>query len=377
MKVSILTQPLGHNYGGLLQAYAMQVYLRKIGCEVETLDRRMPNNWVKWHILNMVRLALGKIKSLPSEKKKAFVFRHLERFRDRYIKLSKPIFTEKQLRKYYKKNHFDIALVGSDQVWRPRYSPSLFNFYLDFLDDVAPKIRRISYAASFGVDDWEYSPRETKICKDLIKKFDAISVRENSGVALCRDHFEVEAVCMADPTLLLDAYDYAQLISDADQIKTEGKTLCYFLDTSSQKEKIADKVAQMLGLKRYSIIPSNKMTEVTARDLALCQYLSVEQWLAGIKNAAFVVTDSFHGCVFSIIFNKPFIAVGNSARGLARFHSLLEDFGLTERLVMSDVSFNTNLTKTPINWCEVNRIREEKAEWSNRYLYSNIIEKVL
>src|SRR5690606_929494 len=127
IRVSILTQPLGHNYGGLLQAFALQTYLKKIGCDVETLDRRSENSGrfsAKTHILSVIRLILGRIKSIPTEHRQTLIHSKLADFRDRRLVMSPRVSSEQELRDYYTKNKFDVFLVGSDQVWRPQYSPS-------------------------------------------------------------------------------------------------------------------------------------------------------------------------------------------------------------------------------------------------------------
>lgn len=111
MKVAILTQPLGHNYGGLLQAYALQTYLKKLGCEVETLDRRVEGAErvsLRGHVLNLVRLMLGRIKSLPTESRQAWVLSELAAFRDRRLAMSPRVVSEPEVRDYYRQRDFDI-----------------------------------------------------------------------------------------------------------------------------------------------------------------------------------------------------------------------------------------------------------------------------
>ena len=130
VRVVIRTQALGHHYGGLLLPYALQAYLKKLGCEVETLDRRAPEVGrvsAKSYGFNLVRLMLGRIKSIPNAKKQAWVLKELAHFRDRRIIMSPKITNEQHLREYCQERKFDAFVVGSDQVWRPRYSPSILN----------------------------------------------------------------------------------------------------------------------------------------------------------------------------------------------------------------------------------------------------------
>src|SRR5690606_15864360 len=109
---------------------------------------------------------------------------------------------------------FDTYIVGSDQCWRPKYSPNITNYFLDFLND-KQNVIRISYAASFGTSDWEFNEPETKMCRDLIQKFDAVSVRESSGIELCQKYLDKEAQHVLDPTMLLELDDYITKIGRA------------------------------------------------------------------------------------------------------------------------------------------------------------------
>jgi len=377
MKVAILTQPLGHNYGGLLQAYALQAYLKRLGCEVETLDRRVEGAGkipLKRHGLNLARLALGRIKSLPTQNRKALVLSELADFRDRRLTLSPTIDSEQAVRDYYRERRFDAFVVGSDQVWRPRYSPSILNFYLDFLDDIKSPAKRIAYAASFGVDDWEYTSEQTKKCKNLAQKFDAISVRENSAVELCTEKLGVTAQCVVDPTLLLEPEDYKPLIAESGESHHAGCVLSYVLDPAPEKRAIADSAGRVLGAEVFSIKPEYTITQVRAKNISQCRFPSVETWLRAFHDASFIVTDSFHGTVFSILFNKPFIAVGNSARGMAQFESLLSQFGLTERLIADSRAVSTELLQSQIDWDAVNFKREALASAGRNFLQTNLFE---
>lgn len=377
MKVAILTQPLGHNYGGLLQAYALQLYLKNLGCEVETLDRRIEGAGktpLKSHGLNLARLALGRIKSLPTKNRKAWVLSELDDFRDCRLIMSPRIDSEKVVRDYYRERNFDAFVVGSDQVWRPRYSPSILNFYLDFLDDVNSPAKRIAYAASFGVDDWEYTSEQAEKCKNLAQKFDAISVRENSAVELCTEKLGVTAQCVVDPTLLLEPEDYEPLIAGYEESHHVGCVLSYILDPALEKRAIADSAGRVLEAEVFSIKPEYTITQVRAKDICKCRFPRVETWLRAFHDACFVVTDSFHGTVFSILFNKPFITVGNSARGMARFESLLAQFGLTERLIAHPREVSSELLQSHIDWDAVNCKREALASAGRQFLKTNLLE---
>jgi hypothetical protein len=378
MKISILTQPLGHNYGGLLQAYALQKYLMSEGHIVETVDRRRPNATIpinlKKYVRNFVRLILGRIKSMPRNRTQDIVHPTLRLFRDQHLRMSPVIRDENGLQRYYAENDFDAVIVGSDQVWRPRYSPCLRNFFLDFLEQVGGNVRRISYAASFGVDEWEYSAKETEECKRLVNKFDALSVRERSAQTLCQRYFGVNPKLMLDPTFLLSTEKYRELIGQNSLSGNKGKVLTYFLDPLPSKLEQAQFVASTLNLECFSVTQNIVKNELDSDSAVECVFPPVEVWLQSFDEAAFVITDSFHGTVFSIIFNKPFIAVGNASRGISRFDSLLQLFGLSERLVFPESPTEPELLLKKIDWEAVNKIRLKESKLSEAFLKESLGE---
>lgn len=376
MKVAILTQPLGHNYGGLLQAYALQRFLSDQGFDVETIDRQInPRTLtvIRARAKNTARFALGRIQTIPTKRKQARMLTQLGQFKGQQLNISPRILSDRALKAYCRKEAFDAFVVGSDQVWRPRYSPNLYNFFLDFLDDSFPAVPRLSYAASFGVDQWEFSPQETAHCRDLIQRFDTVSVREQSGIALCRNYLDRDAEQMPDPTLLLDPRVYHQLINDTSPPSAfDTGVLAYLLDKRDQNAEILERASDELGLKSFSIKPRKSLAQVARRNFNECVYPGIPAWLKGFRDARFVVTDSFHGVLFSIIFNKPFVAIGNQTRGLSRFHSLLMLFGLERRLVESAAEVTSSLANASIDWARVNAIRQQQQTAGSRFLINNI-----
>lgn len=375
-RIAIMTQPLGHNYGGLLQAYALQTYLKKSGYEVVTIDRRKPVSRYhksKSYVANVIRLLLGRIKAIPTDKKRNVILSDLANFRDKYVVMSPLIVDNIALKKYFEDSNFDAVIVGSDQVWRPRYSPAIANFFLDFTHDLPRKPKRIAYAASFGVDYSEYDSDLRERCKNLAQHFDMISLREVSGLALCRELFNVDGELVLDPTLLLSAKEYKALADTAKRTFKGKYILSYLLDSNDDKKRVVQKVSEKCrGTRIVSIKPENGLTDVREKDLPSCVYPSIEDWLSSFYYAEYVVTDSFHGVVFSIIFNKPFIAIGNAQRGLARFLSLLSQFGLEDRLITERGSFNKELIHRKIDWNQINKMKSELTDKSSQFLNRSI-----
>ena len=231
-------------------------------------------------------------------------------------------------------------------------------------------VKRIAYAASFGVDNWEFSDLETKRCKKLVKSFDAVSVREFSGIELCRRYLDVDACQVLDPTMLLDECDYIHLVEKESEGKSAGSLLFYILDPEQSKLDYIAKVAVSLNLVPFSVMPELQVGAKTIVDIDRCVFPSVTKWLRGFMDAEFVVCDSFHGAVFSIIFNKKFVVLGNEKRGMARFYSLLKMYGLEERLITDWSNFDI-VTKS-IDWDSVNRIREERKNFSMEFLLNSL-----
>lgn len=369
MKIAIVTLPLHTNYGGILQCYALQTVLERMGHDVRVLSR--PQYGRSYYIIYplavckrlLKRFLLGKdvaILKAPHQ----IVRQHTDRFIHKYIhQYEKRVWTSKIA------SRFDAIIVGSDQVWRPVYFQPIEEAFLSFLGD--SDIKRIAYAASFGVDNCdEYTSEQLKLCSQLLQKFNAVSVRESSGIPLCREYFDVNAERMLDPTLLLDADDYRVLIRKGKTKPSEGNMLVYMLDKSEEKLALANQMATEKGLTPFWLDSPDEQKE----DLPLERRIkmSVEQWLRGFDEAEFVLTDSFHGCIFSIIFQKQFIVMGNKNRGLSRFTSLLEQFSLYDRLLfdVQDYEKKRPELNRSIDFHSIFDVLNKKRMCSFDYIYS-------
>lgn len=353
MKIAILTQPLRTNYGGILQAYALQTVLRRMGHEVVVINREYNQHLTFLQFLARCASVLKTlILKLFFNRKDLVVKSPLSPFYTaswrgydilpfvgKRINQSSRITSSESLKRHLRVNEYDCYIVGSDQVWRPCYSPCITDYFLKEVPSDTNALK-IAYAASFGTDQWEFSDEETLECSRLAKSFDFISVREKSGVTLCEGFLGVDAHHVLDPTMLLSAQDYIRLIDEAQLPKSTSNLFCYILDSNPESEKIV----QSLEREGYRATHAKLSTNPTRNNPRPCQ-MSVEEWLRGIYEAELVVTDSFHACVFSIIFKKPFVALGNPLRGNTRFDSLLQMFGLQNRLVLNYESFVENQTQ--------------------------------
>lgn len=343
MRVGIYTLPLNYNYGGILQAYALQTTLEKMDHEPILLNRPFVRDINLWeHPRELVRRIIRKIKNpgtrILEEKyeKKVFpiITQNTNKFVNRYLKVINLNEADLSSKNENIKTSFDAIVVGSDQIWRAPFLRTSSNRYHSFLDFTEGwNIRRISYAASFGTDKWEYSSEETMKLRRLVSNFDAVSVRENSGVKLCQKYLDVQATHVLDPTLLLNKNEYLKLIGGNDDEPQKGKMMVYILDSSEYKDKLINRFGKILSLQP---IKTNSYADDVELSVKERIQPPIEQWLRGFRDAEFVITDSFHACVFSIIFGKPFIVIGNKNRGMSRYESLLNNLGLQDRLITED-----------------------------------------
>ncbi len=389
MKIAILTLPLNDNYGGILQCYALQTVLEGMGHQVTVLDRSWPGGGVGLVFRRLGSLAKCVVKRFVLGRKDILLMspwsedyhthkrseaeergmREIRRFVRENIHLTKPLHSSKELARCVKCGGYDGIVVGSDQVWREIYSPDIEDFFLGFLPE-GDRTPKVAYAASFGTADSPISETHLANCVRLAKRFDAVSVREKSGVEIMKSIFGLDAKLMLDPTLLLSAEQYR---FPAEGIRTGG-VVSYILDETDETDRIVSSTADDLGLDNVKLRISTG-----SNDADTLLKPSVEEWLASFASAGFVVTDSFHGCVFSILNHKPFIAIANKDRGLERFTSLLGTFGLTDRLVFDFNEFKQKECQLlqPINYKQADCRKQELARESKDFLDDAIHRKVL
>lgn len=357
MKIGIITQPLASNYGGILQNYALQQVLKRMGHEVWTIDYNT-FNWANWFD-NAWRVVAHKLlgheaKFAPTPSQRLQQEKPLRNFALKHINLTTPR-THRYERSIVRKYGLDAIVVGSDQVWRPQYNYKIEDSFLQFVKGMP--LKRIAYAASFGTDEWEFSPRQTLRCCALAKQFDAISVRETSGVDLCKEYLGVEAIQVIDPTLLLYAEDYMPLCNDIPQRKPF--VFAYILDQSEEKLQQIKRFAASKYLGYF----------IKSADASISEDDSIELWLSYFRDAAYVITDSFHGTAFAVNFNKDFYVFGNANRGNSRFESLLSAFHLQERMISGTIPQQ----ETMIDWNEVNVWREGEVKKALEWVKINCV----
>lgn len=306
MRIGILTHPQGANYGGILQCYALSTYLKKLGHTPIVIRRESDRGFFLWTLIRVILKALHFPRYYtPNACDKTrlirpFVERHLER--------THPIRSQKKMKNICEEYKLDAVIVGSDQVWRADYAMNFgYNYFLDF---VPSNVKKISYAASFGLSDWQYDLEQTNRIKHLLSSFSGVSVREENAVCLCEENLCITPKWLLDPTMLLKVEDYERIISP--RIIKDKYIFVYWLGDKS----LVSKDIEIYKKQGYEIVDINLRDEREQE--------SVEDWLSYIYYADCIITDSFHGCVFSILFRKRFVVRLNKSGGTSRLESLFK-----------------------------------------------------
>lgn len=375
MKVALLIFPLHYSHGCILQTYALYSLLKANSFEVTIIDRQ-PDRYGFWGnvfivIKRLLKKIIGKYKGpifYVGYYPKA-IMSELQSFIDTFSHDIISVYSTDEIQKCINWSEYGAIIVGSDQTWRPRYVPNIMDYWLDFLR-ANSNIVKIAYAPSFGVDNWEYNDSQTNKCRRLAKSFNGVSVRELGGCGLCKKYLNVDAEHVVDPTMLWNADYYLKFLKNTPI--EQDICSCYFLDKTSEKVEVTEIISKRMGLHIDNI---NTETEDDNAPLENRIAPSIDRWLMGFVKSKFILVDSYHAMVFSIIFNKPFIVIGNINRGLSRFESLLSEVGLLNRLILN-ISDLDKAIESSIDWNKVNEIISVHREKSIIFLM-NLLKKSL
>ena len=360
VNIGLLTLPFHANYGGIVQGVALTQFLEGEGYNVTLLERL--------RAATRLQILGGSIlQRLPGQNVQGLRGRWLRArphhpFINRYVpRRSGPLRDDAAMTQAVAKHNIGAVIVGSDQVWRARYGApnSFLNRFLDFVKPA--DVRRIAYAASFGDDTWIY-PDQTEAITRLLARFSAVSVREASGVVICSEVLDrPDTQLVLDPTFLISPDFWTSVVGPVRP--AGGKTLTtYILDSTRAAVKARDSLLASFG-------PDYK---VQASGIAGSHAIyDIPTWLRFFRDADFVATDSFHGTVFSIIFQKNFVSFVNKRRGADRFTTLLGMLGLSDRLIFPDEGQDgAHLIREPIDYGPVVERLREQREKSVRFLRS-------
>jgi len=331
-----------NNYGAVIQAYALQKHLILNGYNVENIDLKPKIFW-KTLIIDII---LGN----PFEK-----------FRKRYLKITKKSFNESLTLNKESTTGYTHLIVGSDQIWRPSYCDFPKDYFLAFATN---EQKKISYAASFGINNWEakYPINEYQV---LLKKFSAVSVREDTGIAICKNVFDIDAKHVLDPTLLVNKKIFTELIGSNNLNK--NKIVYYKLDQDNDFKKAINFLEVELNVTSVNIY----YKEIIFFGFIFKKFKRVNHWLASLKNSKLIITDSFHCICFAIIFNKNFVYyINKNNRGLSRIQSLFSLLNITGKIAegFQDLKANkTTLLKSP-NYRLINKAIKQQQQKSSDFL---------
>ena len=340
----------GANYGSVATYYALHEIIRSFGLSVLMID--MP----------AAKTGAGK----PDT--------HARRFAKAHYHESKR-YTLKDMRELNSK--VDTFIMGSDQVWNRGISRGFgFSFYFDFVE---PDKKKIAFSASFGHDRDFCNVQDRETISEYMRQFDGISIRETSGVEICKDVYGIDAVRVLDPVFVADRKVFDSLADKAKK-KHDGKyMLAYILDPTPEKRAAVVEVSEKLGLEVVVLLDGRpkdpvKNRQIMDMDDKIVDDITVEDWLNYFRNADFVLTDSCHGISFSLVFETNFIGLANSARGMTRFESLVDVFQVRDHYVQdaADILGNDELLK-PVDYDNVNKIlmseRERSLAWLKEVLF--------
>lgn len=369
MKVAIMTFVRAYNYGAVLQAYALNKAINDIGVECQTIDyypkafrnsyslrnhcvlRLKPAKNPKWWVLN--NLLCLRVKK-RNKKFSGFLKKHFRMTKKQFCNANE---LETCL-------NFDVYISGSDQVWNPEICGFDKAFFLTFCKDK----KKISYAASFGINE---IPKEYK--QEFIKRlsgWNAYSVREPSGVEIINDLVGERAECHCDPTFLLSSQDWVSSLSI--KKRKEEYILVYIVDESDALLNYAYQLSEQLGLKVYCLHSTMKpeyfRNKIDEYHITIVYAASPKEYLSYFLSANYILTNSFHGTVFSVIFHKKFLceSVSNGRAGY-----LLQKLSLQNR-VLNDSRIEKIFEE--INWDSVENRIKQLRDGGLSYLKSQIIE---
>lgn len=325
MRIGILTFHWAQNYGAVLQCYALKSKLEDMGHEVLIVDRLPKYQGILRRLYHRFSY------------KYAMSWWKFSRFNRHWlVPKTRRYTTQKSLEEFVSKERLDAVIVGSDQVWR--WEIMGYNYFLDFIRKGTA--RKYAYAASFGLSHWESQELDVKQVKLLLKEFDAISVREQSGVLICERLFDVPAQLVVDPTLLFDSDYYEGVFLYNRPRKSSHKVVSYILGEENLETSLEiSQWAESQGLGYRELYWTRVGYPALKKGTNSFFHLSVEDWLDEIRNAEYVITNSFHCMVFSILFRKKFVVLNHASGGSDRIRTLLSALQLKHRFFISSDDF--------------------------------------
>lgn len=347
MKTAIATITKDINIGNRLQNYALQKFLEKMGIECETLFVKDSQMLPQISLKKMVKMVINHNNYRNLDKREK-VF---SEFNKKYINISEYRIDDRNGNLEWLDDKYDYFIAGSDQVWNPNAGFATNFEFLKFCDEE----KRISYAASIGMD--ELDNVSEKIIKDGIQGFKGVSVRESSAVGQIKDLTDREVVNSIDPTLLLNVAEWNEIERKPQFIGNEKYIVKYIF--GEEDEKVSQSIKKEIEEKGLKVID---LLDIKNRDFYT---VAPDEFLWLIHHAEFIITNSFHSIVFSIIYRKQFWTIRrkDSLKSMnSRITSLLELFDISTR-DLSEIDF-----ETLISYGEIEKTIESERTKSKQYL---------
>lgn len=379
-KVGIVSCYFNNNYGSMLQAYATEKFLDNNDISNETININnnidFKNGKKKYYlsqILNfkfikakfgMIKLKIYKKINKKLGKNIAIRTKKYNEFKNEF-NLSRSNSNYADLTELAKEKYSNI-IVGSDQLWLP------VNVVADYytLNWVPDNINKISYSTSFGFSN--ISNKYYDLYKKFLKRINHLSTREESGIKIIKDITGIDGKLVCDPTMLLTREEWEKEATQG-KIYNEKYIFCYFLGKNIEHRKFVERLKEKTG---YKIVSLNHADEYVKYSDKFCDYapydIGPREWINLLKNAEYICTDSFHGTVFSILFNKEFFDFRryNNKSVIStnsRIDSLLDVAGIDKSRICTGNEDAEEVLKNKINYDEVNekidKFREESKEW--------------
>lgn len=360
--VGIITFHRATNYGAVLQTYALQQTLYEIGVENEIIDYRCEHIENHYSPKPSVSIKHPKrfIMELMEMSQKSRIRNVFSNFLENNIRLSKPLIKE-ELATYSEK--YSTVICGSDQVWNPISTNNDYSYFLDF---VSGDKNKISYAASLGIYDWDIGV--LKRVENNLESFNAVSVREPESIDLIKKVYRGEIHIDVDPTILIDKTKWNKM-ADKSNMNLKDFLFVYVMQPSDELYEMANQLAEMNGLKILSFSSTEKKCAIGEN----VKGSSVYDFLWMIKNAKYVVTNSFHGLLFSIFFEKEFFWNYQTGKTMSnsRFDMLSENYGIGCRRYRENWEYSDY---KKIDFVSIKRIMKEQKNESIVFLKNKIGE---
>lgn len=361
MKIGLLTFHAAHNYGAVLQAYATQEKIKEMGFSIEMIDYN-PSYLIKQKlfpfsakasVLVNLKLFVEGLITFPWKLKRQNNFQN---FISQQLNLSNKKY---QNQPFTENTDYDLFVMGSDQIWNCKLTKGFDAVYLGNFK-IKPTAKKITYAASMS--HYGLTNNQVEEFSNLLTNFDDISVREEELQQYLLNNYNKETTVVLDPTFLLDAQKWSSM---AVKPKTTKKyVLVYSIDLREDALRMANAIAKEINAEVIELSMGVDKNVLKNK----YQTASPEEYVGLFEHAEFVITSSFHGTAFSVIFNKPFFSIAHGSDKDSRQKTILNNLGVIDRFIPKDANPGFKTLDYTIPNQKLNALRETSLEFLNNNL---------